>query len=172
MSSDILTYTSRIYPDSPIHRTKSLLSIMRFLPEQDSPTPSDKGLRWITLANVFIGIIMLIPAGALSQELYPALGLAFLGPSAFLALYILYVQRKYPRVTLPPGFVVCLDFVFALGLLGSLIAGWVLLAQGGSRWWRNSSTGVTMLGTYGTVPMMISLCVHLNHLSCPLANPS
>lgn len=114
----------------------------------DTPNPLDCILRTTTFIAFFPALTLLIPYGIVSSTEIPALGLI---PAFFSAIFGLFSLTAKPR---GGHLVLYIDIFLAVFLISILIPFWVLSA--GRRQWRQSG-GVVMLGTYGTVPLLMDL---------------
>lgn len=114
----------------------------------DSPSPLDRILRTTTLISFFPALGLLIPYGIVSNTVFPALGLVPAFFSAILGLLSLMGNFRWSQL------VVYMDMFLAISILSILLPFWVLNA-GRRQWWH--SAGVVMLGTYGTVPLLMNL---------------
>ncbi|KAG9947002.1 hypothetical protein KCU85_g6131, partial [Aureobasidium melanogenum] len=117
----------------------------------DSPSPLDRILRTTTLISFFPALGLLIPYGIVSNTVFPALGLVPAFFSAILGLLSLMGNFRWSQLAL------YMDMFLAISILSILLPFWVLNA--GSRQWWNSA-GVVMLGTYGTVPLLMNFWIH------------
>ncbi|KAH0261489.1 hypothetical protein KCU91_g13979, partial [Aureobasidium melanogenum] len=124
----------------------------------DSPSPLDRMLRTTTLIAFFPALGLLIPYGIVSTTTIPALGLIPAFFSATFGLLSLQVNFRWSQLVL------YIDTSLAIFIFSILLPFWVLSA--GRRRWEDG--GVVMLGTYGTVPLLIDFCIHaffaLRHL--------
>lgn len=111
----------------------------------DTPSSLDRTFRTTTLIAFFPALALLIPYGVVSCNVIPALGLIPAFFSAILGLPTSYLQRA--QLTL------YIDVFLAVSHISMLIPFWVLNA-GWNSW---ESGGVIMLGTYGTVLLMMDL---------------
>ncbi|KAK0939515.1 hypothetical protein LTR29_008884 [Friedmanniomyces endolithicus] len=117
-------------------------------------TPSHP-LRLLTLLLWIPAFAFLLPYGILTEEICPTLAIAPMTFSAALAtLHLAGKAKSRPANILA-------DLFLGLFLLGALIPGWVSMASVHGRYgWRGWQMGTTMVGTYGTVPVMVSFGVH------------
>ncbi|OLN95752.1 hypothetical protein CCHL11_02718 [Colletotrichum chlorophyti] len=115
-------------------------------------------LRRLTLFPFPPAFILLLAHGLASEQAFPALGILPLAASAVLALFILnrdvVAALGSPVQALSESNVFWADVLLAALHLGFLIPSWILLIQP----WRREQI---VLGTYGTVFMMLDLGVHL-----------
>lgn len=106
----------------------------------------------LVLACMWIpAVAFLIPHGVISLSLVPVLAIIPMTVSLFSSLFQLSGRSRSAAL----GTVVDL-FVIAF-LIGTLTPGLVLMARGRSRY---SVVTTAILGTYGTVPCMVSLVIH------------
>ena len=115
--------------------------------------PADRLLRWITIWSFVPAIAFLIPHGALTNMPCPAIGLIPQGLSACFGVFHIY-RRLNTR-----GIDIAVDLFLAIFLIGTLIPGWVLISENHSYFLGIDTVSSTMVGTYGTVPLMLNLCV-------------
>ncbi|KAH0388892.1 hypothetical protein KCU92_g466, partial [Aureobasidium melanogenum] len=124
----------------------------------DSPSPVDRILRTTTLIAFFPALGLLIPYGIVSTTTVPALGIIPAFFSATFGLLSLKVNFRWSQLVL------YIDTSLAIFIFSILLPFWVLSA--GRRRWEDG--GVVMLGTYGTVPLLVDFCIHaffvLRHL--------
>ncbi|KAH0366622.1 hypothetical protein KCU65_g5254, partial [Aureobasidium melanogenum] len=118
----------------------------------DSPNPLDRILRTTTLISFFPALGLLIPYGIVSNTVFPALGLVPAFFSAILGLLSLMANFRWSQLVL------YMDMFLAISILSILLPFWVLGA--GRRQWRDSA-GVVMLGTYGTVSLLMNFWIHV-----------
>ncbi|KAK1058515.1 hypothetical protein LTR74_013319 [Friedmanniomyces endolithicus] len=117
-------------------------------------TPSHP-LRLLTLLLWIPAFAFLLPYGIITEEICPTLAIAPMTFSAATATVHLAGKAKSRPAN------ILLDLFVALFLLGALIPGWVLMASAHGRYgWRGWPMGTTMVGTYGTVPVMVSFGIH------------
>ncbi|KAG9682727.1 hypothetical protein KCU95_g14074, partial [Aureobasidium melanogenum] len=111
----------------------------------DTTSSLDRILRTTTLIAFFPALALLIPYGVASSTSVPALGLI---PAFFSAVLGLPTSKaKLQRGQL----ILYIDLIIAIFLVSILLPFWVLTAG-----WYNSGN-IVMLGTYGTVPLMMDL---------------
>jgi hypothetical protein len=113
----------------------------------DSPSPVDRILRTTTLIAFFPALGLLIPYGIVSTTTVPALGIIPAFFSATFGLLSLKVNFRWSQLVL------YIDTSLAIFIFSILLPFWVLSA--GRRRWEDG--GVVMLGTYGTVPLLVDL---------------
>ncbi|KAG9679334.1 hypothetical protein KCU99_g3088, partial [Aureobasidium melanogenum] len=125
----------------------------------DNLSPLDRILRTTTLIAFFPALGLLIPYGIVSTTTVPALGLIPAFFSATFSLLSLKVNFRWSQLVL------YIDTSLAIFIFSILLPFWVLSA--GRRRWEDGG-GVVMLGTYGTVPLLMDFCIHaffvLRHL--------
>lgn len=111
-------------------------------------------LRRTTIFSFPAAFILLLIHGISAQLAFPALGLLPLAVSAFLGVFILNRDRVAalgsPIQSLTPYNIFVSDIVIAASLLAFLIPSWIMLTEAHPR-------GLIVLGTYGTVFMMVDL---------------
>ncbi|KAK5107638.1 hypothetical protein LTR62_000973 [Meristemomyces frigidus] len=135
---------------------------MHFPPNQPIP---DQTLRLLNLAALPIGLAFLIPYGVIAHQVTPAIGLAPLGLSATLSCALLLLHKRKGGDWKPSNFFArlrtLLDLLCALSLIGILIPGWAVLASGRTGGWGTwrLSGGTTMVGVYGTIPLMMCFVI-------------
>ncbi|KAK6007097.1 hypothetical protein QM012_006105 [Aureobasidium pullulans] len=114
----------------------------------DTTSPLDRMLRSTNLIAFFPALALLTPYGVVTSNAVPALGLI---PAFFSAILGLPFSKKtHQRGQL----IFYIDLVLAVFLISILIPFWALSAG----MWEGG--GVVMLGTYGTVPLMMDFCIH------------
>ena len=118
-------------------------------PDREPISPTDRVLRTINILVFIPALGLLIPHGVISRHAAPAIGLVPGSISALLA--IVYLANKGPKQA---WIRLYLDVFVSTFLIGTLIPGWIFLAQG-SRWWSRANT--TMLGSYGSACLMVDL---------------
>jgi len=104
-------------------------------------------LRLVTVLGWIPAFALLLPykiSGG--SPIVPTLGIVPITFSALVGLVHLAGKAKYRYAN------IFLDLFCAAFLIGILIPGWILMADG----WE-ASAGLTMLGTYGTIPLMVNL---------------
>lgn len=120
-------------------------------------------LRRITILSFVPAFIILFVHGISSSWAFPALGILPLAVSAILGALLLHRDRVAalgsPIQGLSPGNILYADSALAIWYLAFLIPTWVFLG-------RPSDEGLIILGTYGSVFLMVNLLVSL--LSLPL----
>ncbi|KAK0274453.1 hypothetical protein LTR35_011607 [Friedmanniomyces endolithicus] len=117
-------------------------------------TPSHP-IRLLTLLLWIPAFAFLLPYGIITEEICPTLAIAPMTFSAAIATLHLAGKAKSRPAN------ILLDLFVALFLLGALIPGWVSMASEHGRYgWRGLPMGTTMVGTYGTVPVMVSFGIH------------
>lgn len=114
----------------------------------DTPSPLDCVLRTATFIAFFPALALLIPHGVIACIPIPALGLI---PAFFSAVFSLFSLKSQSRFG---HSVLYIDMFLAISLISILIPFWVLSA---SRWQWDQSAGGVMLGTYGTMPLLMDL---------------
>ncbi|KAF2162725.1 hypothetical protein M409DRAFT_26962 [Zasmidium cellare ATCC 36951] len=117
--------------------------------ESNNTNDVNRFLRMITIACWVPAFPFLLAHGIVTNLICPVLGIVPMTFSAITALVHLAGGAKH-RI---PNIVV--DLFCATFLIAVLIPGWILLRGD----WR-SNTGEVMVGTYGTVPMMINFVLH------------
>ncbi|KAK3654554.1 hypothetical protein LTR56_003200 [Elasticomyces elasticus] len=113
----------------------------------------DHNVRLLTLVLWIPAFSFLLPYGIIAHKICPSLGIAPMTISALIAVMHIYGMAKSRIVNF------IFDIFVALFLLGTLIPGWITLADGNS-WVNYTNTGDTMVGTYGTVPLMVNFIIH------------
>lgn len=110
---------------------------------------SDRVLRLITVVGWIPAMAFSIAHGVIASTIFPALGTIPMSFSCITGLVHLtgYAKRRSANILM--------DLFVACFLISILVPTWVKMADG-SHWWY-PGPGVVMLGTYGTMPMMISL---------------
>lgn len=112
-------------------------------------------LRRIALVQYPFAWILLLAHGISAEKVVPALGLLPLTASFLLSGLLLHrdalAAAGSPIQLLSPRNVMCCDFAIAWLQLPLLIFSWISLTDGGYRY----DTSQTILGTYGTVFMMV-----------------
>lgn len=118
----------------------------------------DHKVRLLGLILCVPAIAFLIPYGVNTKQLAPTLGLIPMALSALIAVMHITGKARYQPIN------ILLDIFTACLLIGILIPGWVFLAEGRTPHWfaygrfvPYGRVGNTMLGTYGTMPLMINL---------------
>lgn len=110
-------------------------------------------LRQTTVYSFPPAFILLLIHGILAEAAFPALGLLPLAASAVLGLFILNRDRVAalgsPVMSLSPHNIFVSDVALAISLLAFLIPSWIMLPQ--------AHRDLIVLGTYGTVFMMVNL---------------
>lgn len=106
----------------------------------------DRFLRIITIGAWIPAFPFLLAHGIVTNLICPVLGIIPMTFSAITGIVHLSGGAKYR------GANILVDLFCGTFLIGILIPGWCLLS-GGWRW----NAGEVMVGTYGTVPMMINL---------------
>jgi len=117
----------------------------------NKPRCPNYNVRMLTLILWIPAIAFLIPYGVQSQQLAPTLGLIPMTLSALIAIMHITGQARWQPIN------ILLDIFTACFLIGALIPGWVFIAEGRSRYWYYNKVEITMLGAYGTVPLMVNL---------------
>lgn len=114
-------------------------------------------LRKTAIVDFAIGFILLIIHGPVADQGFPAIGLIPLAGSALLSYLLLCRDKHIGHIvqfnmegTQKTRYITIADAVTAFTLLLVLICSWVALGHG----WQDQ--GLVILGTYGTVPIMIS----------------
>lgn len=118
--------------------------------------PAQRTLRLVTLITFPPAFIMLLIHGILGGGAFPAVALIPLAISALLALYLLNpnaVTAGGSAITLADGHVVAIDLSLAIWLFVMCICSWINVPR-----WRHDR-GLVMLGTYGSVWVMVNWCV-------------
>jgi len=110
---------------------------------------ADRGLRLLTILAWIPAFALSLPHGLASGYPCPAVGILPMSFSACVGIFNLTKKAKLHGVN------IAMDLFCALFLIGVLIASWIMLS------WTDFSrhARTTMLGTYGTVPMMMNLQV-------------
>lgn len=111
----------------------------------DVRNPTDRVLRAITIVSFVPALIMLIIHGVIFRSVLPAIGLVPMFVSSSFGM--LYLMRNVKSGWIPFG----VDMFLTTFLFAILLPSWISLAR---RWGSNSDI---MLGTYSTVPIMLSL---------------
>jgi hypothetical protein len=113
----------------------------------ESPSSLDRVLRTTTIVTFLVGFGFLLPYGIASNSVLPALGLVPAFISAIVSPLALNTGTRWR------WFIMCMDIFVAVFLLIVLVLYWLLTA-GSMRWLSN---GTIMLGTYGSMPLMVDL---------------
>lgn len=127
------------------------------MPTTTSPPTSTMALlRRITIFTFLPAFPLLLAHGIASGKAFPALGLLPLAGSAILAALLVYRDRVAaigsPIQSLSPSNIFFADLLTGILLLAFLIGSWISLTN--TRWYE---TPLIILGTYGTVFLMINL---------------
>ncbi|CEJ89526.1 hypothetical protein VHEMI05367 [[Torrubiella] hemipterigena] len=120
--------------------------------------------------SIFVFVVSFVPyivQGAISKEVFPALGLLGLAGSALLAVIDLRSRRvRLPETTPRRGsFRKYVTLLADLGLLtfhlSFIIVSIIILSQGGCGWrgYRGGS-GAVVMGTYNTLALWTNLLIH------------
>jgi len=121
-------------------------------PQRERITPADRTLRLVTVLGWPFAFALLLPYGITAAQVCLPLGLLPMSFSACAGLVHLSGKAKSAvgnAIT---------DLFCALFLVAILIPSWVFLQQGKiGNWWGSVDPGLTMLGTYGSVPLMLNL---------------
>ncbi|KAK5162788.1 uncharacterized protein LTR77_011160 [Saxophila tyrrhenica] len=122
------------------------------------PATAQRTLRLINLITFPPAFIMLLLHGILRGGSFPALALIPLAISALLALYLLNpnaVTAGGSSITLAEGHVAVLDFALGVWLFVMCVCCWVEVPK-------NRYDGPqVMLGTYGSVWVMVNCAIHV-----------
>jgi len=110
------------------------------------PSSLDRVLRTTTIVVFLPALALLIPYGVVSRSVLPSLGLVPAFLSAILSPLALNTSARWQ------WFILCIDMVVVSFLFGILMPFWLVTA---SQTWIDS--GTVMLGTYGSLPLMIDL---------------
>ncbi|CAD0106325.1 unnamed protein product [Aureobasidium uvarum] len=113
----------------------------------ETSSPLDRILRNTTIITFLLALALLIPYSIVSYSCVLAVGLVPAFFSAVLGLASLNASIRQSWMFL------YMDLFLAVFLFSILVPFWVLTARQG---WLSSS-GVAMLGTYGSVPLMMDL---------------
>ncbi|UNI13358.1 hypothetical protein JDV02_000108 [Purpureocillium takamizusanense] len=119
-------------------------------------------LRYLSTATLPIGVALLVAHGVKTAHVVPALGLLPLTGSALLAIVSLRRQKTMavwsPVHRIAAQTILIADFILGLLYLAVLIPSWITLSQ---RHWRDpTNNSLVILGTYGTVLLLLNLVVH------------
>ncbi|KAK5121808.1 hypothetical protein LTR85_004683 [Meristemomyces frigidus] len=117
--------------------------------------------RIITILAFAPTVAFVLPHGIGTHMLCPALGILPMAISACVGLVHVLGKAKFRAVS------IAMDIFCACFLIGVLIPSWVFIASGGS-WWYGVNAGLVMVGTYGTVPMMVNFMIHTWFVLCEL----
>lgn len=109
---------------------------------------ADHSLRLITILAWFPVFALLLPHGIVTRQALPVIGIV---PMTFSACTGLVHLTGYAKIRAAN---IIIDLFCVCFLISILIPSWVFMAQEG-RYYR--SNGSTMLGAYGTSPMMMNL---------------
>lgn len=117
---------------------------------------TDHTLRLLTIIAWVPAFALLLPHGIITETLCPVLGIIPMTFSALTGLVHLVGKAKYRAGN------IVMDLFCACFLLSILIPGWVFMAGDSSymrysRYWGYNVAPLTMVGTYGMVPMVMSL---------------
>jgi hypothetical protein len=113
----------------------------------ESPSSLDRILRTTTIVTFLLAFAFLLPYGVASHSVLPAIGLVPAFISAILSPLALNTSTRWR------SFILCMDAFIGIFLIAILVPYWLLTA--GSMYWL--SNGSIMLGTYGSMPLMIDL---------------
>ncbi|CAD0081977.1 unnamed protein product [Aureobasidium vineae] len=116
----------------------------------ETPSSLDRILRNTTIITFLLALALLIPYSLVSYYCVLAIGLVPAFFSAVLSLVSLNASFRQRWMF------VYIDAFLAVFLFSILVPFWVLTAHEG---WSTPS-GVVMLGTYGSVPLMMDFCIH------------
>jgi hypothetical protein len=122
-----------------------------------SPTETLTTLRKLTIIVAPPGFILNLIHGIVSGKAFPALGLIPLAGSALLGASLLYrnkISYGGSPISLSPSNIIAVDFGLAALYFIFLIFSWIVVPHDG---WDG---GLVMLGTYGTVPLMVNVGCH------------
>ncbi|KAJ9639357.1 hypothetical protein H2199_006390 [Coniosporium tulheliwenetii] len=126
-------------------------------------------LRKTAIVDFAIGFILLIIHGPAADQGFPAIGLIPLAGSALLSYLLLCKDKHVGHIiqiniegSLKSRYITITDAVTAFTLLLVLICSWAAL---GRRW---QDSGLIILGTYGTVLIMISCGIHFYFFLSPI----
>ena len=111
------------------------------------PSSLDRVLRTTTIVTFLLAFALLIPYGVTTAAVLPALGLV---PAFISAILSPLALNTSPRWT---WFILCMD-TFVAVFLFSILMPFFIITAGSMSWLSN---GTVMLGTYGSVPLMIDL---------------
>ncbi|KAF2145100.1 uncharacterized protein K452DRAFT_284483 [Aplosporella prunicola CBS 121167] len=147
-STDTIGAAGTLNPSSPASSAKQTQRLLRRLPLFAFPP----------------AFALLLAHGIVSRRVFPALGLAPLGYSALLSAVLLWCGLTYspalgsPTSSVGAALVVfILDAVLAGMNLAFLIVSWVDMPND----WRWGRKDLIVLGTYGTVFMILDCAIHV-----------
>ncbi|KAK3721583.1 hypothetical protein LTR37_003139 [Vermiconidia calcicola] len=126
--------------------------------------PSDRALRLATIFAWVPAVAFLIPYGALTGNWFPTVALVPMTVSLCYGLIVTFdskhIKLNHDNIHVRGrAYEISwlVDTICALLLFAFLIPGWINLDNERS-WW---STGrITVVGTYGTVPLMVNCAIH------------
>ncbi|KAL1619435.1 hypothetical protein SLS54_006714 [Diplodia seriata] len=132
-------------------------------PKGSSPSVlSASLLRRITIFTFLPAFPLLLAHGIASHKAFPALGLLPLAGSVVLGCFTLYRDRIAVSGSsiqqLSASNIFFADVLLAITLLSILVASWVTLTKES---WRYDDGSLVILGTYGTVFMLVNFIIHL-----------
>lgn len=104
----------------------------------------DRTLRLTLIATFLVALAFLIPYGVNTRNVAPPIGLVPAGLSAITSLYHFSGLARHSKLN------ILLDAFLALFLLAMYLTATITIA----RYWR-----LRMLGTYGTIPLLMALYV-------------
>ncbi|RMY96982.1 hypothetical protein D0862_08301 [Hortaea werneckii] len=120
------------------------------------PGPPSRILRSILPIVWPIGFALLLAHGATQAVLLPVLGIIPMTLSSLIGLIHLRGTLDGFRLT-----TLFLDFFCAAFLFALLMPSWLVIARRYGHWY---GAGTIMLASYGTVPLMVQLTIHLRFL--------
>ncbi|KAK4494846.1 hypothetical protein PRZ48_014202 [Zasmidium cellare] len=135
--------------DARLTRSTSTVFTPPSTMESNNANEVNRFLRIVTIGCWVPAFPFLLAHGIVTNTVCPVLGIVPMTFSAITALVHLTGGAKH-RI---PNIVV--DLFCGTFLIGVLIPSWIMLSDG----WRGDR-GVVMVGTYGTVPMMINFVLH------------
>ena len=105
-------------------------------------TTTDRTLRLITILGWFLAFALCVPHGVVAGQLFPALAVLPMTFSACTGIFHLAARARSRELG------IAMDLFCACFIIGMLIP-----------WWLNLTRDVrlTVLATYGTVPMIVNL---------------
>jgi hypothetical protein len=113
----------------------------------ESPSSLERILRTTTIVTFLLAFAFLLPYGVASHSVLPAIGLVPAFISAILSPLALNTSSRWR------GFILCMDVFIGIFLISILVPYWLLTAGSMHR----LTNGTIMLGTYGSMPLMIDL---------------
>lgn len=120
----------------------------------------DRSLRLLPLFLCLPALGFLLPHGLITHSFLPAVGIVPLAISAVSS--VVFLAQKRGNETRRCDFGVLLDFILAVSHIAVLIPTWILVSEQNCGWRRTyqyhrCTPRLVMLGTYGTMFLMINL---------------